>query len=444
MNEEIKRHIAERVKLIEDARKITVLVSEQKRSMTADEKTNFEKLVAGAEEHKSTINALEKQMAFEAELSLSTGRKTDFSDPGKVAKPVQNMMKALAAKMLDRKNDTIQKMLDNMPAELNADYMELLRKSILNHSDAQFAGELRRLEAEGRKDYQIDLPTQGGYILPIEVSAQILLRLLNMVYVRARATVMPLTSYAAEIPSLDVEPTSATPSGEVSEMSHDTAGTLGRRLLKPHLLPIEVIIARDLLRFSPSFEGVIIDRVSKGYERTEEQLFMTGTGNGQPLGLFTSPGATGYAGIPTDRNVVCGSATAPTYDGIIDSTMSLKRQYRQNASWMLSRDFVKLVLKLKDNMGRPLWTPGLIVGAPDMLNGRPVDESEYVPNTFTTGKAVGMFADMSYYWIAQALGFEVQPLLEKHALTNQLGFACRQWVDGMPMLSEAFSRLILG
>ena len=113
------------------------------------------------------------------------------------------------------------------------------------------------------------------------------------------ATVMPLTSYAAEIPSLDVEPTAATPSGEVSEMSHDTAGTLGRRLLKPHLLPIEVIIARDLLRFSPSFEGVIIDRVSKGYERTEEQLFMTGTGNGQPLGLFTSPGATGYAGIPT-------------------------------------------------------------------------------------------------------------------------------------------------
>jgi HK97 family phage major capsid protein len=40
----------------------------------------------------------------------------------------------------------------------------------------------------------------------------------------------------------------------------------------------------------------------------------------------------------------------------------------------------------------PLWLPSLTQGAPDTLLGAPLDESEYVPNTFTTGKYVGMYA----------------------------------------------------
>ena len=443
MNEEIKRHIDARVKCLKDAQAIATLVETEKRAMTNEEKTKFEKLYADAEMHKATADALQKGVEIKAILSESAGRMTDPENPGVMAPKAQrDMLRKVCAKLINRAPDEAKRLIENMPDNMTEKYADALKNCILKGWDGASTLELRKYDELARKDYQIDIATQGGYILPVEVSAQILLKLLNLVYVRKYATVLPLNSYAAEIPSLDEEPTQPSPSGEVSEMSSDTDGTLGRRLLRPHLLPIVVKIARDLLHFAPSFEGLLIDRVGKGFERKEEQLFMTGTGNGQPLGLFTSAIGT-YAGIPSTRNKVCGSATAPTYAGILDVFTNQKKQYRDNSEWLVSRAFIQKAMGLVDNINRPLWVPSLAADKPDMLLGRPVLESEYVPNTFSASQPVGIFGDLSYYWIAQFMGFEVQPLLEKYATTNQLGFACRQWVDGMPMLSEAFTRMVL-
>ena len=69
--------------------------------------------------------------------------------------------------------------------------------------------------------------------------------------------------------------------------------------------------------------------------------------------------------------------------------------------------------------------------------------SEYVPNTFTTGKYVGILGDFSFYWIVDALNLEVQRLDELYAATNQIGFIGRMETDGMPVLEEAFVRVAL-
>jgi HK97 family phage major capsid protein len=78
-----------------------------------------------------------------------------------------------------------------------------------------------------------------------------------------------------------------------------------------------------------------------------------------------------------------------------------------------------------------------------MLLSRPLMMSEYVPNTFAAGDYVGMFADFSHYWIADSLALQFQRLNELYALTNQVGFIGRMESDGMPVLSEAFSRIVL-
>ncbi len=70
-------------------------------------------------------------------------------------------------------------------------------------------------------------------------------------------------------------------------------------------------------------------------------------------------------------------------------------------------------------------------------------ESEYAPNTFTTGLYVGLLGDLSYYWIADALSMTVQRLEELYAATNQVGFIGRLETDGMPVLEEAFVRVKL-
>jgi HK97 family phage major capsid protein len=173
---------------------------------------------------------------------------------------------------------------------------------------------------------------------------------------------------------------------------------------------------------------------------TQEKAFLTGSGSNQPLGLFTA----NADGISTTRDVSTGNTTtAFTVDGLIEAKYSLKGQYHGSAQWLFHRDAVKMLAKLKDGDGQYIWQPTKTLADPDMLLGRPVNMSEYAPNTFTTGLYVGMFADFSHYWIADALDMQVQRLVELYAETNQTGLIGRMETDGMPVLAEAFARVKL-
>jgi HK97 family phage major capsid protein len=168
---------------------------------------------------------------------------------------------------------------------------------------------------------------------------------------------------------------------------------------------------------------------------------MTGSGAGQPLGVFTASND----GIPTSRDVATGNAaTYPTLDGLIEAKYALKGGYWQRAAWIFHRDIVKLIAKLKDGEGRPALELASTPGMPDRLLGLPLYVSEYAPNTATSALYVGIVGDFSYYWLAEALQFELQRLDELYAETNQVGFIGRLEADGMPVLAEAFARVKLG
>jgi HK97 family phage major capsid protein len=122
---------------------------------------------------------------------------------------------------------------------------------------------------------------------------------------------------------------------------------------------------------------------------------------------------------------------------------SLKPQYQKTAEWLFHRDALKQIRKLKDGNGQYLWMTGITAGAPDMILDRPVNQSEYAPNTFTTGLYVGLLGDLRFYWIADSLDLQIQRLVELYAETNQVGFIGRLECDGMPVLEEAFARVKL-
>jgi len=86
---------------------------------------------------------------------------------------------------------------------------------------------------------------------------------------------------------------------------------------------------------------------------------------------------------------------------------------------------------------------GIKDGDPDRLLNYPVHESEYAPNTFTSGKRVGMLGDFSQYWIVDALTMTIKVLMELYAETNQIGYIGRQETDGMPIDAKAFSVVTL-
>jgi HK97 family phage major capsid protein len=184
---------------------------------------------------------------------------------------------------------------------------------------------------------------------------------------------------------------------------------------------------------------------------TEENAFLNGSGANQPLGVMT-PSA---QGIPTSRDVTAASPTAIAGDDVMGTFYNLKAQYRQRSSWIIGRPVVAAIRKLKDSNSQYIWQPGLmgasfvaqgtalIGGTPDTLMGRPIYESEYMPSTISANQYVAILGDFSKYWIADALTMTLQVLYELYAATNQIGYVFRKETDGMPVLGEAFSRLIM-
>jgi predicted phage gp36 major capsid-like protein len=157
------------------------------------------------------------------------------------------------------------------------------------------------------------------------------------------------------------------------------------------------------------------------------------------------------AGSATGRDVTASSATAFTADDLINMKFNLKQGYQQDKStaWVVSREFVKRARKLKvatttgGNDLEYIWQPGLTDGAPDRILDIPYNMSEYAPNTFTTGLYVAVLGSFRFYRIAQVADMMLQRLVELYAATNEVGFIGRRWVDGAPVLEEAFTRLKL-
>lgn len=109
--------------------------------------------------------------------------------------------------------------------------------------------------------------------------------------------------------------------------------------------------------------------------------------------------------------------------------------------WVLHRECLREIRKLKYADGTYIWSPGLERGGEPNILGRPYVESEFAPNTFSNGNYAAVFGDFSYYWIVDALDVQFQVLNELYAVTNQIGYIGRKEMDAQPVMGEAFVRL---
>lgn len=300
---------------------------------------------------------------------------------------------------------------------------------------------LRAAKADA-KALQADDDLAGGYIVaPQTFVTELIQAVDDQVWMRGLATVRTLDrSESLGVPTLDTDLTDPDWTSEIATGSEDTVKPFGKRELRPHPLAKRIKISRKLLRQAAiDPERLVMERLAYKFGLAEEKAFLTGSGAQQPLGVFTASAD----GIPTSRDVVAGSTTAITADGLIDVKHTAKAQYWARGRWLFHRDAIKMIRKLKDSQNQYIWAPvtqGIQSGAPGEILDSPYMISEYVPNTFTTGLYVGLFGDFSFYWIADALDMEVQRVDQLYAEQNQMGYIGRKETDGMPVLAEAFVR----
>lgn len=229
----------------------------------------------------------------------------------------------------------------------------------------------------------------------------------------------------------------------------DESLAYGKRQLTPHYIGGGIPISRDLIRSTMiPVETMVLEELGIDLGEKLEDAYLYGDGNEKPLGVMTPS----VEGVSTGRDVAAIDADVNTTGGedgtthfgfntLIRAKYNQKLRYRNRSRWMFHRDTMARISMIRDLNGQYIWQPSKIVGDPDTILGLPADESEWMPNTFTTGLYFGLLADWSYYWIAYALEMEIMRLTELRALTNEVLYIARAKVDAMPMLEEAFTRL---
>lgn len=301
-------------------------------------------------------------------------------------------------------------------------------------------------EGPGRCEFrglQVDSGQAGGYLIAPAMLPEILRDLTNMTFMRSKARVLPAlsTSDEIEIPVRVSGMGAITWAGEKQAAQADTSLALGLKRLRPTAAKALIKATKKFLRLaSLGPEAFIQSEIQIAYALGLEQAYMSGSGAGQPLGVFTPS----VDGISTDRDVSDGNtATSIKVDGLISAVSSVKAQWRAGAEWILHRLGIDQVRKLKDAVGAYIWQPSVQAGQPDRLLGFPVNESEYAPSTFTASLYVGLFGNLQYYYIVDVLGMEIERLVEIYSGTDEIGFKATLETDGKPVRENAFARVKL-
>lgn len=316
--------------------------------------------------------------------------------------------------------------------ELRSAFVEYLR----NGEGSRAAEEYRAL--------QQDVATQAGYLVAEEqFVAEVIQEMYNQVFIRKISKTYTLSkAQSMGVPKKTTDISTFAMGSEIGTPSADSSLAFGKRQFIPRDASGYILVSNKLLRNSAiNVDQYVRGELAEHMGAFQEGKFMTGTGAGEPLGIFTASDD----GIGTARDVTTGNtATNITAENLKAVKYHLKAQYRNRAKWLFHRDGIEQLDSLVDGNGRFLWKDSMVEGEPSRLLGMPVIESENAPNTFTASQYVGILGDFNYYWIVDALNWELRVLNELYAMTNQACFLVRFEFDAAPVIANAFARVKLG
>lgn len=160
-------------------------------------------------------------------------------------------------------------------------------------------------------------------------------------------------------------------------------------------------------------------RLRERVGRIQNRMFTTGSGTGQPFGITVAASA-GKVGAT-------GQTLTVTYDDLVDLVDSIDPAYQiAGLKFQFAQTVRRLVRKIKDTAGRPIWTPsydeGMSAKTPDLLLGYPVEINNHMPTPAANAKSIS-FGDHSKYVVRDAMEltmfrFEDSAYLKK----GQVGF----------------------
>lgn len=242
--------------------------------------------------------------------------------------------------------------------------------------------------------------SEGGYTVPTTVAGSILDALKAYGGMRQVADVIRTASgEAMNFPTSDGTSEEGELIGENASAT-DADATFGTKGLPVYKYSSKVVtVPWELLQDSSAdIEGFINSRLQSRLGRITNKHFTLGTGTGQPTGIMVAA-SVGKIGAVSATPVI-------GYDDLVDLEHSVDPAYRANGKWMFHDDMLKLIRKVKDTSGRPIFVPGYEQGnpggAPDRLLNRDIAVNQHVAVPAASAKSIA-FGDFSYYKIRDVM-----------------------------------------
>lgn len=309
--------------------------------------------------------------------------------------------------------------------------------------DKNLTAEQQARFEEYRNAYSGKVPSEGGYLIPEELRAEVLSVSLEESLVRPKAQVVPLTTGKMRWPVVDF----TTEVGEVfggivmswldeGQTIPETSGSFAAIELIAHKLGGLASLPNELIRNAPALEAWVRQNLPKALAHFEDLGFLKGNGVKKPLGAL-------HANNPA--LIVVADEGAAQQSGItwINALTMLSRLLPDsfaNAEWIVTPDALPEIF----TMALPVGTGGsaVMVGEgtgsqrlPLSMLGIPLRFSRKAPAVLGTQGDISL-VDNSRYVIGDNMAMSLDTSEHSSFRSDKTDFRIIELVDGQPgMLS---------
>lgn len=287
--------------------------------------------------------------------------------------------------------------------------------------DMRIASRAPRTVREAR-DLSAITATAGGYTVPAGMLQPLEVALLAFGGMRQASEVIRTDSgNMLPFPTSDDTSNTGELIGENSSSSEQDVAfsvvNINAYKYSSKLIQVPVELLQDSAVNIPSFLG---ERMGERIARIQNTHFTTGDGASKPYGVITH----------STLGVTTASASAITMDEVLDLIASVDPSYRPGGAFMARDATIIALRKLKDGMGRYLWSSGSVQdGTPDRLWDVPVVTNQDVAAIAASAKVL-LYGQLSRYKIRDVQTIRIRRLVERYADTDQEGYIAFMRSDG--------------
>lgn len=284
-------------------------------------------------------------------------------------------------------------------------------------------------------------PSDGGFLIPEILRAELLRVALEKAIVRSRARVIPMDSLTVPFPCVDSTSNVSSVYGGVTGFWTEEGATLtesqpkfGRIELRANKLCLYTEVPSELIRDAqPSMEAFIGDIFPEAIAWFEDVAFFVGGGVGEPLGFLNAP-----ATVAVDRDGA-GTDTIKWID-VVNMYSRMLPQSLDRAVWVVSPEAVPQLLTMEVTTGSGAVMlggggfPSGSVSPPMSLLGAPIVVSEKARQLGTQGDI--NFVDFGFYLLGDRQAMSARQSEDYRFQNDVTAFRVIERVDGRPWLNS--------